>query len=302
MSLYTGKIIDTHMHLWDLSKKGHYAWLKTDSPVMVDLVGNYNQIKHSFSIEDYIALIKNQNVVKSIHVEAAFDGNPVMETQWLQEISNQFEFPNGIVAHADLADPDVNEVLKQHCQYINMRGIRMTLNYDQKNPKLRWVDRDYLRDKQWKKGFSLLAKYNLIFDMQIFDTQIDDVISLVKEFPDNIVVINHYAWPLDISENHLKIWQERLERLAEHPNVFLKLSGIGWIFKKAEFNTVNNYTLAGIKAFGIDRCMFGSNCPPDELFYTFDDLVLTFKKIFIDYSTEEQHKLFYENANRIYRL
>lgn len=302
MSIYTGKIIDTHMHLWDLSKEGHYQWLKTDSPVMIDLVGNYDQIKHSFFIEDYIAMIKNHNVVKSIHVEAAFDGNPVQETQWLQKLADQYGFPHGIVAHANLFNPDVEDTLKQQCQYANVRSIRMTLNYDKANPKLQWVDHNYLLDKQWRKGFSLLAKYNLIFDMQIFDTQIDDAISLVKEFPDNRVVINHYAWPLDVSENHLKVWQQKLEHLAKHSNVFLKLSGIGWIFKKAEFNIVKNYTLAGIKAFGIDRCMFGSNCPPDELFYSFDDLVQTFKKIFIDFSEEEQRKLFYDNANRVYRL
>jgi predicted TIM-barrel fold metal-dependent hydrolase len=48
--------------------------------------------------------------------------------------------------------------------------------------------------------------------------------------------------------------------------------------------------------------MFASNFLADSLFYTFDNLLMTFKTIISDYPEEQQSKLFYENAVRIYRL
>lgn len=299
--MYTGNIIDTHMHLWDL--KNNYPWLMTDVPALINLGGNYDSLKQNFLAEDYIALVKDHKVTQSVHVEAfGFEGNPILETKWLQAQADQFGFPHGIVAHADLHDPNVEEVIMQHCQYPNMRGIRMALNYSE-NPPLQMAEHgDYLSDKQWRKGFGLLAKYNLLFDLQIFDNQIEDAISLAKEFSDINIVIEHFAWPLDASEQHLAIWRQKMTAIAECPNVFVKLSAIGWVFKNANFETLNKYILEAIKIFGIHRCMFGSNFPPDSLFYSFNDLMLTFKKIFSIYSENEQHKFFYENAKRIYRL
>lgn len=299
--MYTGNIIDTHMHLWDL--KNHYPWLMSDVPVLVNLGGNYDLLKKNFLVDDYSKLTKNQNITKSIHVEAfGFEGDPVLETKWLQQQADQYGFPHGIVAHAELQDHNVEEILKQHCQYPNVRGIRMALNYHE-NPLYQMATRgDYLKDKQWHKGYSLLAKYNLVFDLQVFDSQLDDAVDLIKKYPDVQVVIEHFGWPLDISEPGFKQWQYRMALMAEYPNVFIKLSALGWVFKNSEPNVLQKYIVEAIKLFGLDRCMFGSNFPPDSLFYSFDNLLDTFKKIVSVYSEEQQFKLFYGNAARIYRL
>lgn len=300
-SLYTVPIIDTHMHLWDLNN--HYAWLETNDPVLVNLGGNYDELKKNFLVEDYIALTEHHHIVKSIHIEAfGFEGNPILETQWLQKQSDQFGFPHGIVAHAPLHDPHVETLLKQHRQYPNVRGIRMVLN-DHNDPLLKMAERgDYLRDPHWRKGFSLLSTYNLSFDLQMYDHQIDDVISLLQEYPETSVILEHLAWPLDFSETAFKIWQERMANIAHYQNVSLKVSGLGWIFKDVGSEVFSRYVKAGIELFGIDRCMFGSNFPPDRLFYSFDEAIMIFKTILSKYPEGDQAKFFYLNAKKVYRV
>ncbi|MDP1723179.1 MAG: amidohydrolase family protein [Alphaproteobacteria bacterium] len=82
--MYKGEIIDTHMHLWDL--KNNYPWLTTNLPTLEYLGGNYNKLKKNFLGNDYSKLIQQQKITKSVHVEAfGFQGNPILETQWLQK-------------------------------------------------------------------------------------------------------------------------------------------------------------------------------------------------------------------------
>jgi predicted TIM-barrel fold metal-dependent hydrolase len=73
---------------------------------------------------DYLADIANQNVVKSVHVQAGHDpSDPVRETQWLKHCrpSGSRGIPHGIVAFADFL-PQTLKVLEGHCQYRNMRA------------------------------------------------------------------------------------------------------------------------------------------------------------------------------------
>jgi predicted TIM-barrel fold metal-dependent hydrolase len=48
--------------------------------------------------------------------------------------------------------------------------------------------------------------------------------------------------------------------------------------------------------------MFGSNCPPDTIFYDFKTLLRMYMEAFADCSPDEQETIFYGTAQRIYRL
>ena len=77
-----------------------------------------------------------------------------------------------VVGYCDLSTSDAEATLQRHCQYKRIRGIRQTLNYHEKVPEYSTVSHDgYLTDPNWIKGFSLLEKYNLSFDLQILPGQ-----------------------------------------------------------------------------------------------------------------------------------
>ena len=65
---------------------------------------------------------------------------------------------------------------------------------------------------------------------------------------------------------------------------------------------IRRYLRQAVATLGADRCMFGSNCPPDTLFYDFGALVGVYMEAFSDRSAADQHDLFCGTAFRVYRL
>lgn len=295
--MYKDEIIDTHFHLWDL-EHGDYPWLKGEETEFESLIGSVKKIQKNFLIADYEALVKPFHVTKGVHVEANADIKKALyETEWLQKIADNHGFPQAIVAQADLTDPDIGNVLKDHCQYPNVRGIRQVLfrqiGSGQKN---------LLDDPHFHRGIKALSRQLLSFDISVFGHQIPEVAKLVKEYDDVMFVLDHLGWPLDVSDAGLEKWMGDLSLLSENENVYLKLSGIGLIFKNYENKNIERFLHGGIKVFGVDRCMFASNIPPDSLFMSYGEIIDIFRKTLALYDLEDQRKIFYENAKQFYEL
>jgi len=288
--VYQGQMIDTHMHIWDTANG--YEWL----PLLADGALNYN-----FFMPDYLKMAQNQPISQMVYIECGgFPQNPVLETKWVQEQADRYGGPQGIAAFVKLDSTDAEKILREHSQYPNLRSIRMPLNYV---AGCFGADRDdYMRDKAWQKGYALLSRYNLPFEMQIFDTQIPDACTIARTFDDIPIILQHLGWPVKSDFAYLSEWKNRLGLLAQYPNVFIKISCIGWIFQNKDAEAISSYIQEAIKLFGVDRCMVGSNCPPDSVYISFDNIFQIIKKSLAAYSKLDQQKLFYGNAKRIYRL
>ena len=74
--MYTGPIIDTHMHLWDLANG--YAWLSAPDPNFERLIGNYEALRRNFIASDYASLTRGHHVLKSTSKRLAFLKIPSM--------------------------------------------------------------------------------------------------------------------------------------------------------------------------------------------------------------------------------
>lgn len=294
--------IDAHCHLWDLNLNKH-SWLteKIDQGELY-LLGNYQDIRKSYLIKDYLHDIKDQSIVKSVHIQAGWSGEqPAEETKWLQKIANKHGYPHGIVAYADLSNPDLEKILTEHCQYKNMRGIRQILRWHD-SLALRGCGKNYLEDKDWQKGYALLAKYNLSFDMLIYPHQMEQAATLAKKYPEIPIIINHTGMPINIYPNSFDYWKMQLAKLATQPNVSIKISGFGMLNHSWSIDSIKPYIKTTVDLFGVDRCMFASNFPVDGLYSDLDVLYNSFSEIVADMMAADRHKLFYENAVNIYRL
>ncbi|MCB1109399.1 MAG: amidohydrolase family protein [Chlamydiia bacterium] len=295
--MYKDEIIDGHMHLWDLDH-GDYPWLTEKKGHFDEIIGKIDQLYKNFLVTDYEALVKPYHVTKCVHLEA----NPSLkkslyETEWLQKIADHHGFPNGIVFQADLRDPDIENVLKDHCQFPNTRGVRQILFHEEGAS-----EPDLINDLHWQRGLKALAKQILSFDIAIFSPQIPDAARLVKEHPDVSFVLNHLGWPRDVTDQGFETWKRDIRLLAEHPNVHLKLSGIGLVFQADDRENIKRFLHAGIEIFGEDRCFFASNIPPDSLFLPYGKIIEISRDAYTRYSLETQRKLFYENAKAFYDL
>jgi predicted TIM-barrel fold metal-dependent hydrolase len=293
-------IIDPHHHLYDL-KTGNYPWLQ--GPMLERVFGDYSAIRNDYLIDNFLADIRNQNVVKTVHLQVEYDHNdPVAETRWLQNVADKHGYPHGIVGFADLSSPDLQAVLEAHCAFPNVRGIRQCLNFH-RDPVKTFIDSPHLMsDAQWRAGYALLKRYDLSFDLQLYYSQMEEATALAKDFPDTAVVLNHTGMPVDRSPEEIEAWKKSMKLLASAPNVSCKISGLGMGDWKWTVDSIRPFVLHAIDAFGTGRCMFASNFPVDKLFSSYDDVFNAFKAITKDFSSSERRALFHDNAERVYRL
>lgn len=292
-------LIDPHHHLWDITNN-YYPWLN-DGPKPAAF-GDYTAIISDYLLEKYLEDAKNQNLVKSVHLDVGYDpADPVGETKWLQGIADRYGFPHGIVGYADLSTPDVADILDAHMKYPNFRGIRQSMNFH-RDPVKTYLDRpEVSRTPEWRRGFKELVKRDLSFDLQLYYPQMNEFYELARDFPDTQFILNHTGMQVDGIE-HFDAWRAGMKQLAEAENVACKISGLGMGDHNWTTGSIRPYVEAAIEVFGVDRCMFASNFPVDKLFSSFDTIFDAFKEITKNYPTSDRRRLFHDNAENYYRL
>lgn len=292
-------IIDPHFHLWDL-ETNYYPWLSDG--VKPSAFGDYAAINKTYLIDDYLADAKNQNLVKAVHLDVGYDPkDPVGETKWLQSVADKRGFPHGIVGYADLRKPDVGDLLDQHMQCANFRGIRQSMNFHEDKAKTYLLEPEVSRTKEWRRGFSELAKRGLSFDLQLYYWQMHEFVELAGSYPNTQIILNHTGMQVD-GPSHFDGWKKAMHILAKAPNIACKISGLGMGDWTWTTQSIRPYVEEAIAAFGVKRCMFASNFPVDKLFSSYDAIFNAFKEITENFSADERRALFHDNAADIYRI
>ena len=298
------KIVDAHHHLWDLdNKKTSYAWLMVDEGEA--FFGDYGLIRKSYLLDDYLEDAKNQNIIKSVHVQAEHDDDkPVNETAWLQMTADKHssKLPSAIVAFADFSKDNVSEILDQHQEYKNVRGIRQILSYNEDEPKYSHASKDFMKNSNWIENFKHIKNRNLSFDIQIYKHQMDDAYKLAKKYDDVLFILNHTGEPCYQNEEYIKSWEENMKKIASCDNFVTKISGLGMFDSNWTTESTRIFIEKTIEIFGIERSMFASNFPVDKIFNSFDNYWNSFKEITKNYSENDRELLFSKNAESNYRI
>ena len=298
------KIVDAHHHLWDLNNADtKYSWLMVTEGEA--FFGDYAAIRKSYLIEDYLEDAKNQNIIKSVHVQAEHDDDkPVNETAWLQNLADTHssKLPNAIVAFADFSKNNVSEILDAHQEYKNTRGIRQILSYNKDEPKYSHATEDFMKDSSWVENFKHIRNRNLSFDIQIYKHQMEDAVNLANKYNDVLFILNHTGEPCYQSKEYIESWEQNMTKLAKCENVVAKISGLGMFDPNWTIDSTRIFVEKTIQIFGIERCMFASNFPVDKIFNTFDTYWNSFKEITKNYSENDKQLLFSSNAEKYYRI
>ena len=298
------KIVDAHHHLWDLNNADtKYSWLMVTEGEA--FFGDYVAIRKSYLLEDYIEDAKNQNIIKSVHVQAEHDDDkPVNETAWLQNLADTHssKLPNAIVAFADFSKNNVSEILDAHQEYKNTRGIRQILSYNKDEPKYSHATEDFMKNSTWVENFKHIRNRSLSFDIQIYKHQMEDAVNLANKYNDVLFILNHTGEPCYQSKEYIESWEQNMTKLAKCENVVAKISGLGMFDPNWTIDSTRIFVEKTIQIFGIERCMFASNFPVDKIFNTFDTYWNSFKEITKNYSENDKQLLFSSNAEKYYRI
>ena len=298
------KIVDAHHHLWDLNNKDtKYSWLMVTEGEA--FFGDYAAIRKNYLLEDYIEDAKNQNIIKSVHVQAEHDDDkPINETAWLQNLADTHssKLPNAIVAFADFSKNNVSEILDAHQEYKNTRGIRQILSYNKDEPKYSHATEDFMKNSSWVENFKHIRNRNLSFDIQIYKHQMEDAVNLANKYNDILFILNHTGEPCYQSKEYIESWEQNMKKLAKCENVVAKISGLGMFDPNWTIDSTRIFVEKTIQIFGIERCMFASNFPVDKIFNSFDTYWNSFKEITKNYSENDKNLLFSSNAEKYYRI
>ena len=297
-------IVDAHHHLWDLNNEHtKYSWLMVTEGEA--FFGDYAAIRKSYLLEDYIKDAQNQNLIKSVHVQAEHDDDkPINETAWLQSLADNHssKLPNAIVAFADFSKNNIVEILDGHQEYKNTKGIRQILSFNKEEPKYSHASEDFMKNTTWVENFKNIRNRNLSFDIQIYKHQMQDAADLANKYDDVLFILNHTGEPCYQTEEYIQSWEENMKKLAKCENVAAKISGLGMFDPQWTIDSTRIFVEKTIQIFGIDRCMFASNFPVDKIFNTFDNYWESFKEITKNYSQNDKKLLFSSNAEKFYRI
>lgn len=284
--------VDTHVHFWDLDHPDlHYSWLMPsgEDPHLGDRLSELKGTK--YLVDDYIGETRMANVTKAIHVQAALGiEDPVKETEWLQAAADRTGFPQAIVAHSNLKDPDVGDELERHCEHAHTRGIRD------------FSEGDYLVDPAFHRGYELLGEFDLVASLSVRWESMTKVRDLARKFPNIPLVLDHCGEPDERDDGYFENWKQGMTAVAEAENVYCKISGLGMGDNDWTVESIRRWVLTCIEIFGPGRCVFGTNWPVDKLFSTYDVLIDAYTEIVSGFSDDEKRAMFSGNAEELYRI
>lgn len=294
-------IIDAHQHFWDL-ERNYLPWLRDDPPIPFRY-GDYSALKRNYMPDDYRRDAQRYRIAGTVFVETEWNPNdPLGETRWVHELHARAGLPSAMVAQAWLDRGDVETLLAAQSGFPLVRGIRHKPRAAARPDLVERGAPGSLGDPAWRRGFALLERFGLSFDLQTPWWHLPEAAELAAAHPGIQVILNHTGLPADRSPEGLAGWRRAMAVLAEMPNVAVKISGLGVPGRPWTVEANRRIVLDTIELFGPERCMFASNFPVDGLVASFATIWDGFLAITAGLDAAARRRLFADNARRIYRL
>jgi predicted TIM-barrel fold metal-dependent hydrolase len=298
MAPYNGPVIDTH----------HHIWLRKDIPWLADppiprMFGDYFGLRRDYPVEEWINDIVPQGVVKSVHVTAMWGPSRALdETRWLQSVADKHGFPHGIVCNADLTDSGIEAALQAQKQFSNLRGVRQMLYWDSASVRQSVPRPDYCNAAEFRRGFALLEKYDLHFELQVYAEQAKYAVELIKAFPNVRMILVHAGMLTARTPEAINEWRTALTAMAAFHNLHVKISGLGMYSSGITPPQARQVIRDTIQIFGIERTIYGSNFPLEKLHASYADFFGTYRNVLAEYTESDQRQVLHDNAVKFYRL
>jgi len=273
--------IDAHHHFW-LYDPARHEWITDEM----------SAIRKDFLPKDFEPILKQNGISGSVLVQV---DQTETENDFQLKNAEENDFIKGVVGWVDLQADNIEERLEFYKQYKKMKGFRHILQGE--------ADRALMLKPAFMNGIRKLKKFGYTYDILIYTDQLKYTKEFVAAFPDQLFVIDHLAKP-NIKEQKIDEWKKDIEAVAQHENVYCKISGMvteaDWHnWKKEDFKP---YLDVVMEAFGIDRIMYGSDYPVCLVAATYEQMKSIVDGYFSSFSKDEQEKFFGKNVINFYKL
>jgi len=273
--------IDAHHHFW-LYDPARPEWITDEM----------SAIRKDFLQKDFEPILKQNGISGSVLVQV---DQTETENDFQLKLAEENNFIKGVVGWVDLQSNNVEERLEFYKQYKKMKGFRHILQGE--------ADRALMLKPAFMNGIRKLKKFGYTYDILIYTDQLKYTKEFVAAFPDQLFVIDHLAKP-NIKEQKIDEWKKDIEAVAQHENVYCKISGM---VTEADWKNWNKedftpYLDVVMEAFGIDRIMYGSDYPVCLAAATYEQMKGIVDDYFSSFSKDEQEKFFGKNVINFYKL
>lgn len=238
--------IDAHQHLWTVSPGdfGDYQWLEGEA---------YGLVARTFTEVDLDPALDTAGVDGTVMVQSA---NTYADTAAMVAVADRWNRAIGIVGWMPLLDPaEVAKVIQGWSSDSRMVGVRHLI-HDEPDPD--WIMQPAVLD-----SLELLGHAGLTYDViGTLPRHLEHADSITERLPGLRLVIDHLGSP-PIRAAGWEPWATLMGRLAEHPNVFVKVSGLGTLADWSSWqpSDMQPYVDWVIEKFGPQRLLFGGDWP-----------------------------------------
>lgn len=274
--------IDSHQHYWKIDR-GDYHWMDPQNKVL----------RRDYLPSDLLPHLERHGIAKTVLVQAA---QTTAETDFLLDLAADNSSVAGVVGWLDLENPGFPEQFVQFrkcAKFIGMRPMLQDLADDA------WILRPSVLE-----SLRMIAEADFPLDFVTYTRHLPFVLRALDRVPSLRAVMDHLSKP-SIRTHTLEPWKGLMAEIAQHENVYCKLSGmvteadhLRW-----SIDDLRPYAEHVWNCFGADRVMFGSDWPVCLQAGSYDQVIGAVKEILashLDPNTEE--KVFGGNAWKFYNL
>jgi L-fuconolactonase len=283
----TNRIIDTHIHVWDL-QKAEYTWLKGDTSIL----------NKTYSIELLTPNIEKAGVTGGVLVQAA---NNFEDTDLMMGVAAKTKWIKGVVSWLPLHNPRATEkaLSERFCDNQYLKGCRHLI-HNEVNPK-------WLLQTNVIESLGILAEHHLTYDIVGINTKhLKTAIIVAEKLPNLKMVFDHLNQPPIATKEKLGEWEDLMKIASAHPNLYAKISGLSVTAGNGKNWTKDDlkpYIMKALELFGTNRCFCGGDWPVALLAGQYETAWLAYRQIFSEELTaDEQVQVLYNNAVFFYNL
>jgi L-fuconolactonase len=279
-------IIDTHIHLFDISRPQGVPWPDKNNAVLYK----------SASTERYRKIAVPLGIVGAIEVEASpwLDDN-----QWVLDVAAKDKIIVGTVGDLEPGKPNFGRELERFHRNPLFRGIRYGNLWDRNiGPEL--------SKPAFVSDLKMLAGAGLVLDTANPNPElIANMVRCTDLVPNLRVIIDHLPGLNPPNEPAaLKKYQADLHELGKRPQVYVKLSAVlrridGKVPADPAFYRPRLDELFGI--FGEDRVIYGSDWPNSDQLGEYPQVLTVVREYFKTKPTAVAEKYFWKNSIAAYR-
>lgn len=277
--------IDTHIHLYDTRRNIEITWPPESDKVLYQ----------PHLPEEYSKLAKASGVTGVVIVEASL---LYEDNQWALDLVSDDDFYVGLVGNIDVTKRNFKKKLIERKKDSRFVGIR---------PRNR--DAIQFDDPIVLKNLKKLADHDLTMDYLTNGGGIEGlqiIESVASKIPELRIVVNHCLGYNFDGKKPSQEWVSSVEKLASHPNVFCKISGL---YQRSteqpapqDIAYYEDVLEVLWKEFGKERLIYGSNWPVTKHTGSYESYVKLVDQFISSKGQAARESYYWSNAAKAYKL